>query len=77
MLPYVHTDPPTLIVAVQVISYWSLAYMFAPLTLSSLIPLERLFTAKLMFANTQSRHTHNPFCVCVFVRAGLCICNWL
>lgn len=52
-------------------------YLFAPLTLSSLIPLERLFTAKLMFANTQSRHTQYPFvCVCVFVRAGLCICNW-
>lgn len=41
-------------------------YLFAPLTLSSLIPLERLFTAKLMFANTQSRHTQYPFvCVCV------------
>lgn len=45
-----------------------LAYLSVPLTLSSLILVKRLFTAKLMFANTQSCHTPYPFeCVCVCV----------
>lgn len=81
---YTLSDAVTLNGAVSVMSSWSLAHLFAPLTLNSLIPLERLFAAKLMFANTQSCHTHthtppnptSPFCMCVFVGARLCTYSW-
>ena len=77
ILLHLCVDRVTLTVAVEVISQWSLAHLSPPLTLSSLILLERLFTAKLVFANMKSHHNPTAVCVCVCActEAGLCICD--